>query len=69
MMADFLFYSLKVYVLGFHCLVVSAQDCPKNIDVESGTFEEWTCYVVSARKRFFLKECYSIFLRYGCWLF
>jgi gliding motility-associated-like protein len=41
----FLFCSLQVFVLGFHCLGVSAQDCPKNIGFENGTFEEWDLYV------------------------
>jgi hypothetical protein len=42
---NFLYCSLKVFVLGFHCLIIKAQDCPKNIDFETGTFEGWTCYV------------------------
>ena len=41
----FLFYSFTVFFLGFNCLTINAQDCPKNIDFETGTFDEWTCYV------------------------
>jgi gliding motility-associated-like protein len=42
---DFLFCSLKTFVLVFPCLTINAQDCPKNIDFENGTFQGWTCYV------------------------
>ncbi|MBD0294452.1 MAG: hypothetical protein ICV84_04495, partial [Flavisolibacter sp.] len=30
------------------CAVVNAQNCPPNIDFESGTFDGWTCYTGSA---------------------
>src|SRR5688572_5033877 len=43
--AEFLFCSLRVFVLGLHSLLANAQDCPNNIDFESGTFQDWTCYV------------------------
>lgn len=42
---NFLSCSLKVFVLGFYCFAVKAQDCPDNIDFETGTFQGWTCYV------------------------
>lgn len=29
----------------FFCLSVQGQNCPPNIDFETGTFEGWTCYI------------------------
>ncbi len=45
MKTGFLFRLLSTLVIGFHCIVVNAQDCPQNIDFETGTFDQWTCYV------------------------
>src|SRR5262245_15020247 len=45
MKADLLFCSFKVLISGFYCLPAVAQDCPKNIDFETGTFQGWTSYV------------------------
>jgi len=39
------FCSLIVSACTFHCSVVNAQDCPANIDFETGTFQNWTCHV------------------------
>jgi gliding motility-associated-like protein len=30
------------------CFFATAQDCPRNIDFEAGTFEGWTCYTGSS---------------------
>jgi gliding motility-associated-like protein len=40
----FLCCSLKIFSIT-SCLIIHAQECPKNIDFETGTFENWTCYV------------------------
>lgn len=35
---------LTVLLLGGSALFVRGQECPPNIDFESGTFDNWTCY-------------------------
>jgi len=35
-------------MLFFGCSAVKAQECPPNIDFETGTFDNWTCYIGSA---------------------
>src|SRR5450631_3328859 len=41
-------FSIKAFLFTFlvcsSCISVVAQDCPPNIDFESGTFTGWTCY-------------------------
>lgn len=44
-------YGLQLLTLGLVlcpvCFSANAQDCPPNIDFETGTFEGWTCYTGS----------------------
>ena len=37
-----------VLVLYPGCFFANAQNCPPNIDFETGTFNGWTCYIGSA---------------------
>jgi len=34
-------------VAGLYCAPANAQNCPPNIDFETGTFDGWTCYIGS----------------------
>jgi len=40
-------YLLSLFVLSFCCPTSHAQICPPNIDFETGTFANWTCYTGS----------------------
>jgi gliding motility-associated-like protein len=39
-----LFQFLFILISPFWCINGIAQDCPENIDFETGTFQNWTCY-------------------------
>src|SRR3954469_629787 len=41
-------FILSALMLVFGCIAVKAQECPPNIDFETGTFDNWTCYIGSA---------------------
>src|SRR3954470_890957 len=41
-------FILSALMLVFGCIALKAQECPPNIDFETGTFDNWTCYIGSA---------------------
>ena len=40
----FIRFLTSFLLLGLHCFTANAQNCPPNIDFETGTFQGWTCY-------------------------